>query len=104
MMLALRMGRTLGELHSTMSSQEFSLWLDMYEVDQWGEARDDFRAGTIASTVANYAGKTRAERAPTAEPGDFMPSLAKKIEEETDPDPVAYFTAVAATKPFEKRE
>jgi hypothetical protein len=97
MMLALKMGRTLEELCSSMSSQEFSLWLDMYSDDQWGEARDDLRAGIIASTIANYAGKMRSEHAQPAQPSDFMPSLAKDevIEE---PDPIAYFTAIANAK------
>jgi hypothetical protein len=103
MMLALRLGRTLDELRSSMSSQEFSLWTALYRDDQWGEARDDMRAGVVASTIANYAGKMRSEHAEPAQPSDFMPSLAKP-EEAVEPDPVAFFTAVAKTKLNEKRE
>jgi hypothetical protein len=102
MMLALRLGRTLDELSSSMSSQEFSLWTALYREDQWGEARDDMRAGTIASTIANYAGKMRLQHAEPAQPSDFMPSLVKEVEEQ-EPDPVAFFSAVANSNKFEAR-
>lgn len=96
MMLALKLGRTLEELGRTMSSQEFSLWLAMYQDDLWGELRDYERAGVIASTVANYAGMTRAKGADPARPSDFMPLMSKQdVEPESEPDPVAYFSAVA---------
>jgi hypothetical protein len=101
MTLALKMGRTLEELGSTMSSQEFSLWIAMYEFDQFGELRADERAGIIASTVANYAGMTRAQGSAPASPADFMlhlPLKKREAEPETEPDPVAYFTAVAVGK------
>lgn len=94
MMLALKLGRTLEELGRCMSSQEFALWLELYQQDQWGEQRDYERAGIVASTVANYAGMTRAKGEP-ARPADFMP-YARKSEEDVEADPVAYFTAVAA--------
>ena len=102
MMLALRMGRTLEELRRSMSSSEFSLWLEMYQDDQWGEDRDDLRAGIIASTIANFAGKMRKDAQPL-QPSDFMPNLSKE-KEEAEPDPVAFFTAVANSKKLEQGE
>lgn len=96
-MLALKMGRTLDELYASMSSREFSLWVEMYRDDQWGEAREDLRAGLIAATVANYAGKVRTDsNALGAEA--FFPGLVKEVEVQEEPDPIAFFTAVAASK------
>lgn len=100
MMLALKLGRTLGELGS-ITSYEFSLWLELYRDTQWGDLRDDERAGVIASVIANYAGMTRAAGAAPAAPADFMLHLPNKRPEEeieVEPDPVAFFQAVAAER------
>ena len=94
MMLALKLGRTLEELGRTLSSHEFALWLAYYPEDMWGELRDYERAGIVASTVANYAGRMRKEGSEPARASDFMPQL-KAPAEEPEPDPVAYFKAVA---------
>lgn len=95
MMLALKMGRTLGELGAVMSSAEFSLWLALWDEDQWGELRADERAGIVAATVANYAGMQRRADAGPAMPADFMPHLPQPPEELLDPDPVAFFKSIA---------
>lgn len=95
MTLALKMGRTLEELGCSMSSQEFSLWLALYEQDLWGELRDYERAGLIASTVGNFAGKMRAEHSAPLTALDFMPRMGKAEQPETEPDPLAFFTALA---------
>lgn len=99
MTLALKMGRTLDELSKSMSSHEFSLWMEMYREDQWGSAREDMRAGLIAATIANYAGRVRTDSQALA-PGDFFPGLDKAVAVQEEPDPVAFFTAVAASKNF----
>jgi hypothetical protein len=102
MRLALRMGRTLRELCESMSSAEFSLWIEAYKDDQWGGKDDDFRAAVVASTVANFAGKQLANNATTT-PQDFMPIYGDQQEEvQSEPDPLAYFTAVANSIPFKK--
>lgn len=79
-----------------MSSAEFSLWIEAYRDDQWGDVWHDWRAGMIASTVANFAGKTLAKgmRGTTAK--DFMPQIVKDEEENTvcEPDPFAFFSAM----------
>ena len=98
MTLALKLGRTLEELGSSMSSEEFSLWLEMYQVDLWGELRAYERAGVVASTVANYAGMMRSKSAEPAKPSDFMPLMGNAPEEETEPDPVAYFSGLVTGK------
>ena len=73
--LALAMGKTLQELRSVLSYREFLDWCVYYEVEPWGEPRADLRAGIVASTIANYAGKQRAEGRPPATPADFLPYL-----------------------------
>jgi hypothetical protein len=89
------MGRTLDELYATMSSQEFSMWVALYDLDQWGDEQaslqDDFRAGTICATVANFAGKTIKRGSDGLSAADFMPSLATSKEPVAEVDPVAHF-------------
>ncbi len=50
-------------------------WYAFLQIEPIGETRDDFRAGMICSTIANYAGKQRAEGTEPAQPADYMPSL-----------------------------
>lgn len=106
MMLALRMGRTLKELCQGMSSAEFSLWAEMYRLDEWGQKptqeRADYRAGLICATVANYAGMRRPEHAGQASPQDYMPFY--KQPEPEEPDPVVFFTAVKNSKQSKPKE
>ena len=105
MRLALRLGRTLAELMDSMSSAEFSLWIEAYKQDEWGETPRRMHAelvgGVVASTVANYAGKQRADGAAMAQPSDFL--LTTKAEAPAEPDPVAFFTAVANSEKFNKK-
>ncbi|EXI86092.1 MAG: hypothetical protein AW12_02174 [Candidatus Accumulibacter sp. BA-94] len=75
--LALAMGRTLQELRAALSYAEFQEWCLYYQIEPWGEDRSDLRAGIVASTVANYAGRTRAEGAEPVRPADFMPYLER---------------------------
>lgn len=95
MRLALRLGRTLNELGQTMSSEEFELWVALYQDEPWDETRADLRAGIIASTISNWAGMMRKEGLPPASPADYMPFL-KLGEVESDgpeePDPLVYFS------------
>jgi len=99
MRLALRLGRTLEELGRTMSAAEFALWLELYREEPWDDSRDDLRAGIIAATVANYAGKVRKEGVQPATPLDFMPFVADagdaepdEIETDEEPDPLQHFS------------
>lgn len=94
MQLAAHLGMTLGELFDRMPSDEFDLWVALYRRDPWGEQRADLRAGVIASTVANYAGKARSESAGPAKPADFMPFLDRNDQVEEEPDPLAFFGAM----------
>lgn len=106
MQLALRMGRTLAELQSSMSSQEFSLWMQLYRDDQWGDGpandRADQRAGVIAATFANFAGKQLAKGAKPLKASDFF---SKPVTQDApkEVDPVAFFTAVSKNAKFDKK-
>jgi hypothetical protein len=73
--LALAMGRTIQELRAVLSYREFCEWCLYYQIEPWGEDRADLRAGIVASSIANYAGKQRADSAYPALPSDFMPYL-----------------------------
>lgn len=102
MSLALRFGRTLDELGSTMSSAEFSLWLQFYEENPWdGEW---LRTGMVCSTIANYAGKQRIETADADSPFNYMPPWKKDettveagtTSDKGEVDPVLFFRTQAA--------
>ena len=79
--LALAMGRTIEELRAVLSYREFLDWCVYYEVEPWGEPRADLRAGIVASTIANYAGKQRADGVEPASPYDFMPYLDRQQDQ-----------------------
>ena len=82
---------TLGELGERMSAREFDLWWALHQQDPIGEVRADVRAGLVASTVANMAGKILKGNKPMSV-ADFMPF--RKPDLEVDPDPMAHFGAM----------
>lgn len=62
-----------------------------YELEPWGAEMEDWRAGLIASTVAN-ANRDQKRRRRPYEPQDFMPRRnvpAKKTEEQSIEDQIA---------------
>ena len=58
-----------------LDSRQLADWYAYLQIEPIGEMRGDFRAGMICATVANYAGRQRADDAGPAQPADFMPSL-----------------------------
>jgi hypothetical protein len=58
-----------------LSSVQFAEWKAFYDVEPFGDLQADLRAGQVAATVANYAGKMRKEHSDPARPGDFLPAL-----------------------------
>jgi hypothetical protein len=68
--LALALGKTVGELQSTLTVREFSEWLAFASDEPIGEMRADLRAGIVAATMARVMGGSK-----TATPKDFMPFL-----------------------------
>lgn len=92
MRLALVVGCTLDELGQRMTAHEFGLWSALWAEEPWGDVRADVRAGAIAATVANYAGKQRGASAAPAQPADFMPFLQRPQDEAPEPDPAQWFS------------
>jgi hypothetical protein len=68
---------TRDELLQRMTMPEYRLWLAEYELEPWGEHRDDLRAGIIASTIANVNSTKR-----TFKPSDFMIDWSRNVRQE----------------------
>lgn len=72
-MLARTLGATFGELCDRMTADEFALWRAEYAREPWGDIRGDLRAGIVASTIANFAGRTLDKNAQRPTAADYMP-------------------------------
>ncbi len=59
-----------------MTWREYVEWQEYYQVEPWGEERDDLRSGILTSVLANVHRDVK--RRPTPyEPVDFMPFYTK---------------------------
>lgn len=47
------MGKTLKQLYREIDSAELSEWEAYYNLEPWGQPKEDIRAGIVASTIAN---------------------------------------------------
>lgn len=56
MVLALRLGRTLGEVLACMDTYELSLWREFDRSSPLGDERGDLLHASLAATVAQAAG------------------------------------------------
>lgn len=65
MKLALRLGRTLGELKQSISMSELRLWAAYDRISPIGDERGDFRAAQVVAAVHN------AQRDPKSQPLDL---------------------------------
>lgn len=63
---------TVAELLSRVSSAELTEWMAFYRLEPWGSEADDWRAGMVASVVANVNRDTKQHRR-AYQPADFMP-------------------------------
>lgn len=72
---------TVEELLSRISSRELSEWQAYYRLEPFGEERDDFRAGTISSTIANVFADPKKRKKPFT-PEEFIPEWRVADEEE----------------------
>jgi hypothetical protein len=82
---------TVQELLSRVSSRELAEWMAFFELEPWGTEVEDWRAGLIASTVAN-ANRDQKRRRRPYEPQDFMPRRdvrPKETEEQPVEDQIA---------------
>ncbi len=66
-----------------IDARELAEWEAFYNIDPFGEGRDDLRAGIICSTIHGMAGKI-ANKAMA--PADFMPFLTKPEREPQSPE------------------
>ncbi len=56
MTLALRLGRTLGELGRTLSASELKMWIEYDRRSPIGDIRGDIQAAQVAAAVFNSRG------------------------------------------------
>jgi hypothetical protein len=68
------MGKSLGELHASMDSEEITLRLALAELEPFGSAVEDERAGVIAATVRNNRGMISPPKE-SLWAGDFFPRI-----------------------------
>ncbi len=73
------MGYTVRELQTRMDSHEFAEWMAYYRIDPYGSWREDYRAGIVASTLANV---NRTKDAKVFTPQDFIPEFDHAEERE----------------------
>jgi len=73
------LGRTVAELEQTLGSGELTEWQAYYRFEPFGSNRDNYHAGIIAATIANYSGKIKVAK----QVHDFMlePESVKKDRE-----------------------
>lgn len=79
------MGCTVRELLHRIDSKELTEWMAFYQLEPWGADVDDWRAGMIASTVANVHRDPKKRREPFS-PQDFMPQRAEVAQEQRPED------------------
>lgn len=86
MTLALRLGRTLGELRESIDTYELSLWREFDRRSPIGDEREDIRNAHLAATVARAAGSkvTAADMLlrwePREKPAGALPSGAANFK------------------------
>jgi hypothetical protein len=86
--LALALGVPVLELQTRITSAEFQEWRAYYQEEPFGDLRDDFRGGVLASIVQNlFIGRGDA----AASPADFITHADGKAATtgpaaRTDPD------------------
>ena len=69
------------EMLARMDSRELAEWAAFYQVEPFGEIREDLRAGIIAATTANCH---RGKGGKPFEPKDFMPLIEKAGQSEDE--------------------
>jgi len=70
-----------------ISSRELTEWMAFYGLEPFDSAQEEWRAGLIASTVAN-ANRDAKKRSDPYQPADFMREQYKEKPAPLDPDAV----------------
>lgn len=76
---------TVKELLARIDSRELSEWMAYFSLEPWGTEVEDWRAGLVASTVANVNRDEKKRKKPF-EPKDFIPQRVKPPVEEQSPE------------------
>lgn len=84
---------TVGELLDRISSRELSEWMVYAQLEPFGEARADLRAGIVASTMANTVRDPKRRKKPFG-PEEFMPQFDK--EPQTPDEQKSHMETLAA--------
>lgn len=70
-----------------MRPSELATYWAMFRMDPWDEARSDLRAGIVASTIAQWAGKTMAPGSETPKASDYLLKFdSHSVEQEKKDD------------------
>lgn len=72
---------TVDELLRRISSRELTEWMAFFSLEPWGTEVEDWRAGMVASVIANANRDPKRRRKPY-EPQDFMPRRDRPAQEE----------------------
>lgn len=72
---------TVRELLARIDSRELSEWSAYFGLEPWGTEVEDWRAGLVASTIANANRDPKRQKKPY-QPKDFMPQRVPPKEEE----------------------
>lgn len=74
---------TVRALLARIDSQELTEWAAYFGLEPWGTEVEDWRAGLIASTIAN-ANRDPKKRREAYQPQDFMPKREPKPEQDAE--------------------
>lgn len=80
---------------SRMSNRQFLRWMAFYKLAPWGDERADYRAGTVAATIANCTPRKRGSNK-KFKPQDFM-AFKRKSPEQKQGLIKSYFSMLAAS-------
>lgn len=97
MTLALALGRTVAELHSSLSAEEFEDWLAFHSIEPIGGLRHDVGHAIVAATLANcHRGKNSRRYKIT----DFLPFEERRHQGKLKtPEQIqAYFQTLAGVR------
>jgi hypothetical protein len=95
MKLALRLGRTLGELKRSMSVSEFREWLAFNHLSPIGDERAD-----VLHAIGAYASvKPHTRRGSSLKVGDFVPKWSEEQKRQNLDNGIAHLLMSKGIKP-----
>ncbi len=80
-----------------LTATQWQEWQLYEEAEPWGEEQQFFQAAIIASTIANFAGKT-VKKGASYSPKDFMPYYKEIKKKQTQEEMKTIFKAVLKTQ------